>query len=137
MIIIEIQIYYFIKQKKKNSLCEVFNNIKCFNLMDKKCVKNACDKLNVDFDGGVNGSNNFEIIKEDDNSSQDYEGIDIHLKEDNLSSESNKYINNISDINNTCYYENNNKFLEKFCELNIKSENNENIKKDKRTIQHL
>ena len=35
----------------------------------------------------INGINHFENIKEDNNSSIEHEGIDSHLKEDNLSND--------------------------------------------------
>ena len=77
----------------------------------------------------INGINHFENIKEDNNSSIEHEGIDSHLKEDNLSNV-NEYTNNISYINNACYYDNNNytKFLGNLVQLNIKSENNKERK---------
>ena len=81
----------------------------------------------------INGINHFENIKEDNNSSIEHEGIDSHLKEDNLSNV-NEYTNNISYINNACYYDNNNytKFLGNLVQLNIKSENNDLSLKQKK-----
>ena len=50
-------IYYFFK--KNNSVYEVFNNINCFHLMNKKYHNNAYDELNNNFENKMNKYNNF------------------------------------------------------------------------------